>query len=114
MKNQKLVLVAAFAAVLALPLAAAPKEGKAAGGKKAAPIAWGMIDKDSHGSVSEEQFLAATKDKLGADAAKARFAELDKDHDGKLTKEEYAAATPAKKGGGKKKAATEAAGTEKP
>ena len=60
--------------------------------------AYETIDKDSKGSVSKEQFVAALKEKLGGeDAAKAKFDALDKNSDGKLTKEEYAAAAEQKK-----------------
>ncbi len=96
MKSARYILVATLAAVIALPIAALAAKADRKKADDSHP-AFATIDKDSNGSLSEAEFVAALKEKLGEDGAKAKFAELDKDKDGKLTSEEYAAATPEKK-----------------
>jgi hypothetical protein len=88
MKTTRL-LVASLAAVIALPIAASAAKGDRK--KTDTAPAFSTIDKEAKGSVSEAQYVAAVKDTLGEEGAKAKFAALDTDKDGKLTAAEYAA-----------------------
>jgi Ca2+-binding EF-hand superfamily protein len=91
------MLVATLAVAISLPVAFAAKGG---GKKKDASSQpeFSVVDKDTDGSISQAEYVAAMKDKLGEEGAKSKFAELDKDKNGSLSKEEYAAGeTPAKK-----------------
>lgn len=97
MKTTHRLFITTIAAAVALPIAAFAAKANRKNAAEALP-AYETIDKDSKGSVSKDQFVAALKEKLGGeDAAKAKFDALDKNSDGKLTKEEYAAATEQKK-----------------
>jgi Ca2+-binding EF-hand superfamily protein len=92
MKNSPRILIAVLAAAIAFPATALAAKADRKNKKDAAPaVAFTTVDKDTDGSISKEEFVAAMKEKLGEDAAKARFATLDKDSSGKLSKEEYAA-----------------------
>jgi len=97
MKPTHRLFITTIAAAVALPIAAFAAKANRKNAAEPLP-AYETIDKDSKGSVSKEQFVAALKEKLGGeDAAKAKFDALDKNSDGKLTKEEYAAAAEQKK-----------------
>lgn len=93
MKN-RLITLAALAALISLPAFAEDGAPKAKGKNP---------DKDGDGFVSKEEFMALPNN---SDAEKAgkRFAQLDKDGDGKLTADEMKAGAKAKgkKGEGKK------------
>jgi hypothetical protein len=85
------LIISTIAASLLLPVTASAAKGDR---KKAGEplLGYETIDKDSKGSVSKDQFVAALREKLGGeDTAKTKFDALDKDGDGKLTKVEYAA-----------------------
>jgi Ca2+-binding EF-hand superfamily protein len=96
MKSARLIPVALLAAVIALPFTAFAAKADRKKADDSHP-AFAAVDKDNNGSVSQAEFVAALKEKLGEDGAKAKFTELDKDKDGKLSAEEYAAAAPEKK-----------------
>lgn len=87
MKLSKRLLLSALVATVALPIAAFAAKGNRK--KNDAAITFEVADKDGDGSVTQTEFVAAFKEKLGEDGAKSKFASLDKDKDGKLTKEEY-------------------------
>ena len=97
MKLSRHILVSSLVVALAVPAVFAAKGERKKSKDTAEVPAFATVDKDSDGSVSEAEFVAANE-KLGAVAAKSRFELLDKSKDGKLSKEEYAAgATPEKK-----------------
>lgn len=103
MKLTHRLVVRTLAVALALPIAAFAAKGDRKKQSTETAPAFASVDKDSNGSISESEFVAANEN-LGATAAKARFGILDKNHDGKLSKEEYAAGSePEKKKGRKKK-----------
>jgi len=109
MKLPHRILLAAVAAALVLPLAAhAAKGDKKKTDSKNPAANFATLDKDGNGSVSQDEYVAAMKEKLGEDGAKTHFAELDKNHDGQLSKEELGADStagkPAKGKKGKKNA----------
>jgi hypothetical protein len=87
MKITQHLLLTCIAAAVALPTAALA--AKADRKKPAATVTFATADKDSDGSVSKSEYVAALKASLGEEAAATKFGTLDKDHDGKLTKEEY-------------------------
>ena len=90
------ILLATLVAAVALPMAFAAKGERKK--KDTAGPDFAAVDKDTNGTISQVEFVAAMKDKLGEDSAKSKFAELDKDKDGSLSKEEFAAgAAPEKK-----------------
>src|SRR5690349_17089955 len=90
MKLIPAIIPFAVAAALSLPLAAhAAKENKKKSDDKNPAAQFAALDKDSDGVITQEEYVAAMKDKLGDDGSKSHFAELDKNHDGKLTKEEF-------------------------
>ena len=101
MKLTQRLLVVTIASALALPIAVFAAKGEKKKGDSGP--AFSAVDKDGNGSISEAEYVAAMKEKLGEDSAKSRFAELDKDHDGKLTSDEYSAGSDQKKKRGKKK-----------
>ena len=88
MKLSKRLLLSALVATVALPIAAFAAKGNRKKNDSAA-ITFEVADKDGDGSITQTEFIAAFKEKLGEDGAKSKFASLDKDNDGKLTKEEY-------------------------
>ena|SRR5438067_1215141 len=103
MKLIKALLSFAVAIALSLPLAAhAAKENKKKTDKNPA-TQFAALDKNGDGVITEEEYVAAMKDKLGDDGSKNHFAELDKNHDGKLTKGEFGVPSDDKKVRKKKK-----------
>jgi Ca2+-binding EF-hand superfamily protein len=88
MKTTRL-FVASLAVVIALPLAAFAAKGDRK--KNDTPPAFSTIDKEAKGSITEAQYVAAMKDTLGEEGAKAKFAALDTDKSGTLSETEYAA-----------------------
>ncbi len=98
MKFNHRIVIAVIAAAVAVPFTFAAKGEK----KKSSEPAFATVDKDSNGSVSRAEFVAAMKATLGDDAAGDKFGELDKNKDGKLSSEEFAAASGKKKGKKKK------------
>ena len=101
MKLPARILTIALISAIALPLTASAAKGDRKK-KDDAPPALAAMDTDKDGSVSQSEFVAATKEKLGEDAAKTKFGSLDKDQSGKLSKEELAADGKGKKKGRKK------------
>jgi hypothetical protein len=94
MKSTRRIIIAVLGAAIALPVSALAAKAERKNKKETGPaVAFATVDKDTDGSISKEEFVAALKEKLGEDSAKARFATLDKDSSGKLSKEEYAADT---------------------
>lgn len=83
MKNR--ILVAATAALLALPLLLNAADSAKKKKNTLAP------DTDGDGMISQAEYLAAMKGKMDPAAAKAKFAELDQNKDGLLSREEYTA-----------------------
>ncbi|MBI5690417.1 MAG: EF-hand domain-containing protein [Verrucomicrobia bacterium] len=81
--------IAAVALAVALPGICLAAKADRKNKKNDTPAAFATVDKNSDGSVSKEEFMAAMKEKLGESAADSRFTTLDKNSDGKLTKEEY-------------------------
>lgn len=102
MKLTHRLVVRTLAVALALPIAAFAAKGDRKKQNTETAPAFATVDKDSNGSISEGEFVAANE-KLGDVAAKARFGILDKNHDGKLSKEEYAAGSEPEKKKRKKK-----------
>ena len=88
MKIPYRLLLSALVAAVALPLAVFAAKGDK---KKNAPAAtsFAVVDKDGDGVLTQTEFIAAFKEKLGEDGANSKFASLDKDADGKLSKEEF-------------------------
>jgi hypothetical protein len=103
MNSKSRFVVTVLFAALALPIAAFAAKGDKKKDKADALPSFTSIDKDGDHAVTEEEFLAANKEKLGETGAKSRFAMLDKNHDGKLTQEEYDAGSVTTKKRGKKK-----------
>ena len=99
MKVSSRILLATLAAAIALPLAAYAAKGDRKNKKDDSLPAFATVVKSNETTISLEEFVAATKEKLGGeDKAKERFATLDKNDDKKLSKEEYeAGASTAKK-----------------
>lgn len=96
MKN-RIITLAALAALISMPAVYGQEEGKAKGKN---PMA--MADKDGDGFVSKEEYMAIPQNKENAKAGD-RFAALDKDGDGKLSKEEIQAGQKGKGKGKKEK-----------
>ena len=104
MKFPNRLIIAALVSALALPCAAFAAKGDKKDKGEQSGAGFSKIDKDSDGSISQSEFVAAMKDRSGGeDAAKSKFASLDKNSDGKLDKKEMAGARGEKKGGKKKK-----------
>ncbi len=92
MKVSSRILLVTLAATIALPFAAMAAKGDRKNKKDDATPAFATVDKSSDGTISPDEFVAATKEKLGGEEnAKKRFETLDKDGNGKLSKEEYEA-----------------------
>lgn len=93
MKLTKRVLITTLVSAIALPLVgfAAKGERRKKDKDETPAVAFATVDKDSDASVTQAEYIAALKEKLGEEAAKTRFTALDKDSNGKLTKEEYEA-----------------------
>src|SRR5882724_2814474 len=103
MKIPYRIILAAVAASLILPLSAhAAKADKKKSDAKNPAATFATYDTDKSGSLSQEEYVAAMKEKLGEDGAKTHFAELDKNHDGQLSKEEFGVASDKKPAKGKK------------
>lgn len=94
MKAPSRILIATLVAAIAFPLAAQAAKGDRKNKKEdSSAVSFETVDKNNDGIISETEFVAAMKDKLSEDDAKARFKSLDKDGTPGLSKEEYAAAT---------------------
>lgn len=89
--NKKLVLLAAAAALLSVPLALTAASADRAG------RAFAKADKNGDGKISKEEFAAAGSGKTDKAKAEKAFARRDKDNDGFLSKEEFGAAAADKK-----------------
>jgi hypothetical protein len=101
MKLSKLAVCAALVAAFSMPFTAQAAKGDRKNKKAAAP-AFSTLDKNSDGSITKEEYVAAMKDSIGEETANTQFASMDKNSDGKLSSEEYSASS-GKKGKGKKK-----------
>ncbi len=99
MNLTKRLIVATLAAAIALPVAAFAAKADKKKNAATATETFASVDKNADGNITQEEFLASQKDKLGEEAAKARFATLDKNKDGKLASDEFGTGTeePAKK-----------------
>jgi Ca2+-binding EF-hand superfamily protein len=87
------LLAALLVSALALPAAALAAKGDKKKDRDERPAAaFGKMDTDKNGSISESEFVTATKDRSTEATAKSRFASLDKNSDGKLDKKELAGA----------------------
>lgn len=104
MNSKSRFTLTVLVAALALPIAAFAAKGDKKKEKPDALPSFTSVDKDGDKSVTEDEFVAANKEKLGETGAKSRFAMLDKNHDGKLTQEEYNAPSSEKKPRKKKNA----------
>jgi hypothetical protein len=97
MKLTHRILIATLATAIAVPaISLAAKADRKKKNDTAAP-SFATLDKDGDGVVTEAEFLAAKKESLGDEAAKAQFGKLDKDTNGKLSQEEFAAGEEAPK-----------------
>lgn len=98
MKLNHRLVAALLVTALAIPGVALAAKGE---GKKGGKPAFGTLDKNGDGSISEAEFVAARGKKTDEGAAKTQFGKLDKNGDGKVSQEEFDA--PAGKGEKKRK-----------